>query len=196
MDYIETSLKISFYCTKKTFHVVGRIGMLSPTGLGTHSRSVILFYFPNKHSPPFSPGLSEPLSAQFLCSTVCNVASVMSESMWPYWLWPARFLCPWDSPGKNYLSHITTHLFLSHLLLLRDYELVTQEYLQIFVSHPLHFPEVSLTAFSFLVQLYFCSLPPVLWSRSCHLLLTRPSKLHWLSCLLCSPFHWLLPNST
>ena len=55
--------------------------MLSPTGLGTHSRSLILFYFPSKHSPPFSTGFSEPLSAQFLCSTVCNVASVMSESM-------------------------------------------------------------------------------------------------------------------
>ena len=55
--------------------------MLSPTGLGTHSRSVILFYFPNQHSLPFSIGFSEPLSAQFLCSTVCNVASVMSKSM-------------------------------------------------------------------------------------------------------------------
>lgn len=37
MDYIEISLKISFYCTKKIFHVVGRIGMLGSTGLGTHS---------------------------------------------------------------------------------------------------------------------------------------------------------------
>ena len=25
----------------------------------------------------------------------------MSNSLWPYWLEPARLLCPWDSPGKN-----------------------------------------------------------------------------------------------
>ena len=25
----------------------------------------------------------------------------MSNSLWPYVLQPARFLCPWDSPGKN-----------------------------------------------------------------------------------------------
>ena len=27
--------------------------------------------------------------------------SVMSNSLWPHGLWPARHLCPWDSPGKN-----------------------------------------------------------------------------------------------
>ena len=31
----------------------------------------------------------------------CWVASVMSDSVWPYGLQPARLLCPWDSPGKN-----------------------------------------------------------------------------------------------
>ena len=25
----------------------------------------------------------------------------MSDSLWPYGLWPAWLLCPWDSPGKN-----------------------------------------------------------------------------------------------
>ena len=25
----------------------------------------------------------------------------MSDSLWPRGLWPARLLCPWDSPGKN-----------------------------------------------------------------------------------------------
>ena len=25
----------------------------------------------------------------------------MSESLWPYGLWPTRLLCPWDSPGTN-----------------------------------------------------------------------------------------------
>ena len=27
--------------------------------------------------------------------------SVMCDSLWPHGLWPARLLCPWDSPGKN-----------------------------------------------------------------------------------------------
>ena len=27
--------------------------------------------------------------------------SVMSDSLWPLGLWPARLLCPWDSPDKN-----------------------------------------------------------------------------------------------
>ena len=27
--------------------------------------------------------------------------SVMSDSLRPHGLWPARLLCPWDSPGKN-----------------------------------------------------------------------------------------------
>ena len=32
---------------------------------------------------------------------VCLVASVMSNSRQPYGPWPARLLCPWDSPDKN-----------------------------------------------------------------------------------------------
>ena len=32
----------------------------------------------------------------------CYVILVVSyDSLWPYGLWPARLLCPWDSPGKN-----------------------------------------------------------------------------------------------
>ena len=31
----------------------------------------------------------------------CQVASVMSDSVRPRGLQPARLLCPWDSPGKN-----------------------------------------------------------------------------------------------
>ena len=32
---------------------------------------------------------------------VCEVASVVSDSLQPYGLQPVRLLCPWDSPGKN-----------------------------------------------------------------------------------------------
>ena len=27
--------------------------------------------------------------------------SVVSNSLWPHGLWPARLLCPWDFPGKS-----------------------------------------------------------------------------------------------
>ena len=32
---------------------------------------------------------------------VCQVASIVSNSVRPYGLWPTRLLCPWNSPGKN-----------------------------------------------------------------------------------------------
>ena len=31
----------------------------------------------------------------------CVLCSVVSDSLRPHGLWPARLLCPWDSPGKN-----------------------------------------------------------------------------------------------
>ena len=50
--------------------------------------------------------------AEFLCclpettttlliGCVCVSHSVMFNSLRPYRLWPARLLCPWDSPGKT-----------------------------------------------------------------------------------------------
>ena len=38
--------------------------------------------------------MSEVKSVSVSCSFV-------SDSVRPRELWPARFLCPWDSPGKN-----------------------------------------------------------------------------------------------
>ena len=31
----------------------------------------------------------------------CVSLLVMSDSLWTHGLWPARLLCPWNSPGKN-----------------------------------------------------------------------------------------------
>ena len=31
----------------------------------------------------------------------CQFASIVFDSLQPYGLYPARILCPWDSPGKN-----------------------------------------------------------------------------------------------
>ena len=35
-----------------------------------------------------------------LCVCVC-MCSVISNSLWSLGLYPSRFLCPWDFPGKN-----------------------------------------------------------------------------------------------
>ena len=36
------------------------------------------------------------------CGTcVCTKLLQLCLTLWPHGLWPARLLCPWDSPGKN-----------------------------------------------------------------------------------------------
>ena len=37
-----------------------------------------------------------------IAARACSVTSVMSDSLRPHGPWPARLLCPWDSPGKNW----------------------------------------------------------------------------------------------
>ena len=41
------------------------------------------------------------LISSCVCVCVCEIASVVSDSLRPTGQWPARLLCPWDSPGKN-----------------------------------------------------------------------------------------------
>ena len=45
--------------------------------------------------------LLQPSSPFEIITCAKQVASVMSNSVQPYGLQPARLLCPWDSPGKN-----------------------------------------------------------------------------------------------
>ena len=63
----------------------------------SHSRRVHLSLF-------FS--LNSNFLTQDICACVCVcvcvcVCSVVSDSVRPYGLKPARLLCPWDFPGKN-----------------------------------------------------------------------------------------------
>ena len=46
-----------------------------------------------------------------------QVCSVMSDSLWPCGLGSARFLCPWDFPGKNTGTHC--HLLLQQIFLIQ-----------------------------------------------------------------------------
>ena len=50
----------------------------------------------------FRKEMSATLAQQIIKSVrACQVVSVMSNSVRPYGVQPARLLCPWDSPGKN-----------------------------------------------------------------------------------------------
>ena len=49
-----------------------------------------------------------------MCS-VFWVTSVMSDSLQPHGLYPARLLCPWDSPGKN--TRVDGHTLLQGIFL-------------------------------------------------------------------------------
>ena len=42
------------------------------------------------------------------------VTSVMSDSLWPHGLWPTRFLCPWNSSGKN--TGVSSHSLLQGIV--------------------------------------------------------------------------------
>ena len=43
---------------------------------------------------------------------------VMSNSLWPHGLWPARLLCPWDFPGKN--TGVGFYFFLQGIFLIQE----------------------------------------------------------------------------
>ena len=45
----------------------------------------------------------------------CSVASIVSNSLRPHGLWPARLLCPWDRLGKN--TGVGGHALLQEVLL-------------------------------------------------------------------------------
>ena len=44
---------------------------------------------------------------------MCQVTSVVSDSLWPYGLWPSRLFCPWNSPGKN--TRVVCHALLRRI---------------------------------------------------------------------------------
>ena len=67
--------------------------------------SLWLSYLCHYWSCATAPWLLLPLLTQSQCNTlhcVCaRVCSVVADFLWPHGLWPARLLCPCDSPSKN-----------------------------------------------------------------------------------------------
>ena len=49
------------------------------------------------------------------------VSWVVSYSLWPYGLQPARLFCPWDFPGKN--TGVGSHFFLQKIFLTQGSDL-------------------------------------------------------------------------
>ena len=67
----------------------------------------------------------------FIC--VCVSCSVMSDSLWPHELQPARLPCPWHSPGKN--TRVDCHYLLQRIFLIQGLK-----YIPSFLSLPLLTP--------------------------------------------------------
>ena len=55
------------------------------------------------------------LKISFQIWNVCESCSVVSASLRPHGLWPARLLCPWDFPGKN--TGVGCHFLLQGIFL-------------------------------------------------------------------------------
>ena len=69
-------------------------------------------------SPVLDPLFSISL-VSFILVCVCEVALVMSNSLRPHELEPAKLLCPWDYPGKN--AAVGCHLLLRGSSQTRDW---------------------------------------------------------------------------
>ena len=57
----------------------------------------------------------KPLSGGRVLALLLFSHQVMSNSLRPHGLWPARLLCPWDFPGKN--TGVGCHFLLQGIFL-------------------------------------------------------------------------------
>jgi len=46
-------------------------------------------------------GFTEILGSEIILPSVVHVLAQSCLTLWPHWLQPTRFLCPWNFPGKN-----------------------------------------------------------------------------------------------
>ena len=69
----------------------------------------------NAHSQVREDFVDRPLNVLLLdCMHVC---SVMANSLQPHGLEPAKFLCPWDYPGKS--TRVGCHFLLQSIFLIQ-----------------------------------------------------------------------------
>jgi len=72
-------------------------------------------------------------SKSLRCSLVCVSHSVVSDSLWPHGLCPARLFCPRDSPGKN--IGVNSHSLLQGIFLMQG---LTWSRLDLLLPHYMH----------------------------------------------------------
>ena len=53
-----------------------------------------------------------------VCSGFACVLSRIRDWLWPHGLYPAKLLCPWDSPGKN--TGVGRHALLQGIFLIQE----------------------------------------------------------------------------
>ena len=79
---------------------------------------------------PYVASRGHPMSSP---AVLCVVASfLLSDSVWSHGLWPARLLCPWDSPGKN--TGVGCNFLLQEIFLTQGLNLGLRQCRQIFVA--------------------------------------------------------------
>ena len=79
-------IKVQILLGKSMFHLVNSEG---------------ISYIINELLPHAKINLSQSYLDKLMCVHAWWVTSVVSDSVRPYGVWPARFLCPWDFAGKN-----------------------------------------------------------------------------------------------
>ena len=87
----------------------------------------------------------------YVCVYTHNAQSVMSDSLWPHGLQPARLLCPWNFPGKN--IRVGLHFFLWVSSQPRDRTCVSRvscTVREIFYQQPTHTYTHSFILYSFI----------------------------------------------
>ena len=70
----------------------------------TDSNNIVTCSYARKHKVSHSKGPTICLIWEAHVNPlihVCVSGSVVSDSVPPHGLWPAKLLCPWNSPGKN-----------------------------------------------------------------------------------------------
>ena len=112
--------------TKGSFCFLGESLKVSPgqatlsLGYMLHGHLAAMLECSRNFLPERPPGIwwEGSLEASHISLFMC-VCSVMSESLWPYGLSPARLLCPWDSPGKS--TWVGCHCLLQGIFPKRDW---------------------------------------------------------------------------
>ena len=89
--------------TSRSFSTLAEIFLKIPGLLGRRLSAWTLHSHPRLikcDATGVAPGIVLYLKTSLDCCR-CQVASVVSDSVWPHRRKPTRLPCPWDSPGKN-----------------------------------------------------------------------------------------------